>query len=291
MEIFRRATNPWGQEIFLGVGWDMIWLAAAVGLAFLIGHALWAMWWRKAADGGDHGYSEGMGLPARILRHGLGARLFHWAMAAAMFVLLITAFFPVLGLRFDWVTIHWIAGLALTATIVYHVIHAIFVQGMSNMLVVGEDVAEGRQALRHVTDPSAEPPAKPGKYPVDQKLFHHAAALVTIAAIGTGLLMMVRVDTPFWQRNPYLLGDSLWGWVYLVHGLSGVALITMTIAHVYFAIRPEKLWMTRSMIKGWITREEFLTHHDPRKWEPEGVEEGLAGGPPPQHVQAGAESA
>jgi len=52
-----------------------------------------------------------------------------------------------------------------------------------------------------------------------------------------------------------------------VHGLSGVALITMVIAHVYFAIRPEKLWMTRSMIKGWITRDEYLAHHDPEKWK------------------------
>ena len=40
----------------------------------------------------------------------------------------------------------------------------------------------------------------------------------------------------------------------------------MTIAHVYFAIRPEKRWQTRSMIKGWITREEYLQHHDPSLW-------------------------
>jgi hypothetical protein len=40
----------------------------------------------------------------------------------------------------------------------------------------------------------------------------------------------------------------------------------MVIAHVYFAIRPEKWWMTRSMIKGWITREEYVDHFDPKQW-------------------------
>jgi formate dehydrogenase subunit gamma len=42
--------------------------------------------------------------------------------------------------------------------------------------------------------------------------------------------------------------------------------ITLIMAHVYFALRPEKLWMTRSMFRGWISREEFLAHHDPKRW-------------------------
>ncbi len=41
----------------------------------------------------------------------------------------------------------------------------------------------------------------------------------------------------------------------------------MIMAHVYFAVRPEKWWMTRSMIKGWITREEYLEHYDPELWK------------------------
>ena len=289
MEFLRRAANPWGQDVFLGIGWDLIWLAAFVGAAFMVGHALWALWWRRRASNEETAPVSGSRFPARLLRHGLSARVFHWVMALAMFVLLITAFFPVLGLRFDWVTLHWAAGLVLTATIVYHMVHATFVQGLGTMTVGPRDVEEGRASLKQISDPTAPSPGKPGKYPVDQKLFHHAAAVVTIAAIVTGLLMMVRIDTPLWGQNPYLLSDQLWGVVYVVHGLSGVALITMTIAHVYFALRPEKLWMTRSMIRGWITREEYLTHHDPERWEPEPAGEPVVG--TGTQVPAGAESA
>jgi hypothetical protein len=35
-------------------------------------------------------------------------------MAAAMFTLLFTAFLPKLGVQFNWVTYHWIAGAVLT---------------------------------------------------------------------------------------------------------------------------------------------------------------------------------
>ena len=43
-----------------------------------------------------------------------------------MFALLFTAFLPKVGVRFDWVTYHWIAGLVLTVSILYHIIHASF---------------------------------------------------------------------------------------------------------------------------------------------------------------------
>jgi hypothetical protein len=37
--------------------------------------------------------------------------------------------------------------------------------------------------------------------------------------------------------------------------------------HVYFALRPEKLFYTRSMILGWITRGEFNANHDADIWK------------------------
>ena len=88
--------------------------------------------------------------------------------------------------------------------------------------------------------------------------------------------MMFRIDTVLWSANPYFLSDAAWGVMYVLHGLAGVGLITMVIAHVYFAIRPEKLWMTRSMIRGWITREEYLEHYDPARWA---VTDTVAGSP------------
>ena len=51
-----------------------------------------------------------------------------------------------------------------------------------------------------------------------------------------------------------------------VHGLAGIALVALTIAHIYFALRPEKLFITKSMILGWMSRENYLEHYDSERW-------------------------
>ena len=91
-------------------------------------------------------------------------------------------------------------------------------------------------------------------------------AVVVLAIVATGLLMLSKIDTPFWRRNPYWLADAQWGMIYAIHGLCAMAMITLIMVHVYFAVRPEKLWMTRSMFHGWISREDYLRHHDPQRW-------------------------
>ena len=39
--------------------------------------------------------------------------------------------------------------------------------------------------------------------------------------------------------------DSTWGFTYVLHGLAGVGLVGLVIAHVYFAVRPDKWWITK----------------------------------------------
>ena len=46
-----------------------------------------------------------------------------------------------------------------------------------------------------------------------------------------------------------------------------MAVLAMIIVHIYFAVRPEKLWVTRSMLLGWITRSEYLEHPDTKIWQ------------------------
>jgi hypothetical protein len=74
------------------------------------------------------------------------------------------------------------------------------------------------------------------------------------------------VRTPIFTRNPYLFSDFTWGLTYVGHGLAGVGLVGLVIAHVYFAVRPEKWWITKAMIFGWITRRQYLEHHEPSRW-------------------------
>ena len=179
----------------------------------------------------------------RIERHKFIDRAYHWLMATAMLILLLTAFLPILGIKFEWVGIHWVTGLVLTVIVLVHIIRACFWQNFWAMMPDGEDLRA--------------PFAKPGKYSVAQKLYHLAISVLILAAIATGILM--------W-RDPYWLSTDAWGVVYAIHGVAAMALVTMVIIHVYFALRPDEWHLTRSMLRGWITGKEYRDHHDPRRW-------------------------
>ena len=139
------------------------------------------------------------------------------------------------------------------------------------MWVNGRDIKAGLAELSHMVGRNGTEVPKTAKYPIDHKMFHHGAAVSGLAAIVTGIYMMLRLETPFWAANPYLLSESSWGIMYIVHGVSGVALITLVITHIYFAIRPDKWWITKSMIYGFIGQDKYVENFDPALWPVPGV--------------------
>ena len=215
-------------------------------------------------------------VPERVARHSLAARLFHWIMAAAMFVLLFTAFLPKVGVQFAWVTWHWIAGIVLTVSILFHIIHATFWLDFWSIWPDKTDIEDASRRWRRALGQSAPAPRKFAKYPLENKMYHAVIVLAGLAVTFTGVFMMFRVRTPFFTRNPYLFGDMTWGLMYVLHGLAGVGLIALVMVHVYFAVRPEKFEITKSMIFGSISREHYLEHHDPERWAPETAESSIA---------------
>jgi cytochrome b subunit of formate dehydrogenase len=250
------------------ISWDLFWASLFAGFAFLVAHASYMLLSaHRKRDKAETDRLEAVrvDLPARISRHSLAARLFHWVMAAAMFTLLLTAFLPIVGVRFAWVQWHWMAGLVLTASIVFHIIHATVWMDFWSIWVGPKDIPELKAELMRELGREVDGP-KPGKYPLGNRLYHMAIVLSGLVVVASGLFMMVRVRTPVFTRNPYLLDDAKWGFTYVAHGLAGVALVGLVIAHVYFAVRPEKWWITKSMILGWITRRQYLEHHDPQRW-------------------------
>lgn len=267
MEILRSAANPWGQNILVGVAWDLLWAAAFVGVVFVVIHALYVAIMAPPRAPKQMEPAPA-GIPDRVVRHSASSRAFHWLMAASMLTLLVTAFFPLIGIQFAWVTIHWIAGIVLTLLIVYHIVVAM--KKWRTVWIGSAQITEAKLAVGRFFRRERAKADRSAKYPIDQRAYHNAATLVSLGAIVTGILMMFRIDTWFWASNPYFLADSTWGLVFVLHGLCGVALITLVIAHIYFAVRPEKRWMTRSMIKGWITKEEYLDYYDPAQWPLDG---------------------
>ena len=269
MDFLQWGTNPWGQEILIRVGWDLLYLSFWAGVAFIVLHLVYAAVWvpRLArANGGGSAGADAAGVPAKIERHTLSARLFHWVMAAAMLVLLVTGFFPIIGIQFAWVTIHWIAGVVLTISIIYHIVHATFFLDFWSIWILPSDLAEAAKRVKHQFGQADADVPKHGKYPLDHKLYHTAVSLAGLAVIGTGIVMMFRIENALLARNAYLLEEETWGLMYVLHGLGAVLFIMLTLTHIYFAVRPDKFWLTKAMIFGSVNREQYLAHHDPKRW-------------------------
>jgi len=267
MGIVDWATSPWGQHVPIHIVWFLIWVAAIAGLFFMIVHAIYVRYFAEPEQfAGAVSIELAARVPERVPRHSLAARAFHWLMAASMFTLLFTAFLPRVGVRFNWVAYHWIAGTVLTISVVFHIIHASFWLDFWSIWPDKADLEDSKRRLQRFMGRPAPPPRRFAKYPLENKMYHGAITLTGLVVILTGVFMMSLVRTIFFPRNPYLFSDMTWGLMYVLHGLAGVGLIALIMVHVYFAVRPEKLDITKSMIFGSMKREFYLEHYDPQRW-------------------------
>jgi len=207
----------------------------------------------------------------RVTRHRLIDRLFHWVTAICMLVLLATALLPIFGFKFNWLTIHWVVGLVLTAVVLLHTVRALTVLRLRHMAIgPAEYLASTRSEFSNLLGTYAKP-AMVGKYSVAQKMFHLGMSVVVLVAIATGIVMMIGIDTPFWERNAYFVSERVRGFIFVAHGAATLLSISVIILHIYFAIRPEKRYFTWSMINGWITRANYEKNHDPMLWREEDI--------------------
>lgn len=195
----------------------------------------------------------------KIIRHKLIDRLFHWLLAFAILTLLLSGLLPVYGFNASLIVIHWIVGLALTALLIIHIVRSVFWKSLKSIWFSRLDIKSSK--------------LKSGKYSLEQKLMHQFISLLTLAGIITGIIMMIRIDTPFFERNPYWLDAENWGWVYFIHGLVALCFVSTIMLHIYFALRPESRMYLRSIFKGWITEEEYAKKHDVELWPKENSEQ------------------
>jgi len=43
MELFRYTRNVWGQEMLVGMSWELLWVPVAAALAFIFLHQIWRL--------------------------------------------------------------------------------------------------------------------------------------------------------------------------------------------------------------------------------------------------------
>lgn len=206
------------------------------------------------------------GRAERVIRHTALDRLYHWLMAICVLILMATAFLPILGIKFEWLDIHWITGVVLAALIAIHIIRALFFQDWRKMWIGLQDLREMGRDLARLFGSRIAPP-KPGKYDASQKLYHLGVAVVVLSVVCSGLLMLLKIDTPLWRRNPYLFSADTWGVIYVIHGLAAMTIVAIVIIHLYFTLMPHSWYMLRAMVRGWISREEYTKHYDATRWK------------------------
>jgi cytochrome b subunit of formate dehydrogenase len=188
----------------------------------------------------------------KVQRHARIDRWFHWVTAATMTALLVTGLMPVVGIRIPWVEVHSQAGLLLTAAVLLHIVRAVFFQGLRAMHL----------RLRDLRELSG---ARPGKYSLPQKLMHLGWTVAVLIAIGTGIPLLKKAGAPFFVRDPYVFPLKTWGQLTVLHDLATLLAVFLILVHVYFGLLPEKRMYLRSMVRGWVTREELRAHHDPER--------------------------
>src|SRR5436309_7863044 len=84
----------------------------------------------------------------RVVRHQLVDRLYHWLMAASVLTLMGTAFLPIVGWKFEWVSVHWMTGVGLTVLVLIHIVRSLIWQDWRAMMLDGADFRDGMRSIR-----------------------------------------------------------------------------------------------------------------------------------------------
>ena len=158
----------------------------------------------------------------KVIRHKLIDRLFHWVFAISILTLLISGLLPVFGFNASLIVIHWLTGTVLTVLLLIHICRSVFWKKLSRIWFSRTDMDFKR--------------SKQGKYSLAQKLMHQFISLLTVAGMITGIIMMIRIDTPFFERDPYWLNADDLGAGLFYPWLGGVAVCKYTDAtYLFFA--------------------------------------------------------
>ena len=269
MNFLTWGRNPWDQPILTHISWDLLWASLFAGVAFLVAHASYMVFSahrKRHADETD-AMEAAHARPAGVASSGIRWRraCFTGSWRPRCSRCCSRRFCRSRASGFAWVTWHWTAGLVLTASILFHIIHATVWLDFWSIWVGPRDLPELKaEVLREFGHDVPGP--RPGKYPLGNRLYHLAIVVAGARRGGERALHDgARADALPDTKPVHLQGQHVGPRVRLARHWRS-ALVGLVIAHVYFAVRPEKWWITKSMILGWITRRQYLEHHDPDRW-------------------------
>jgi len=171
------------------------------------------------------------------MRHRTIDKLYHWANALVILILIFTGFLPKLGVDFDWLNLHWIFGVSLILITVFHILTSTNRDKLQKIFCLKQNELSER------------------KYTLPQKGIHFIFTVLILFIAGTGILIAFNADVIGVSRRSELYSLEQWGWIYWVHGIAGLFIMSFTMLHIYFNLRPENRDYLNSML---IKRENKL---------------------------------
>lgn len=305
IDVFR-FTQRAGREVVVGLSWDVLLVLAFVATLTFLGHYIL----REILNPTEHSDSDGpskreveQSLESQgveeISRFTFAQRASHWVMAISIFAMMLSGFLimnndvtvkAVGGI--SWLTIHIVSAIVLIAYVLFHVGHVAYKGTWDKMWVGTKEVKDLIARFQNLIGLKEEYPRQ-FEYPSAQKLLHWGVTGATFGIIFTGFVLWRRVEvlSLFWEptREFTFLGvefglgtaDSLGliSWSFVLHDFFAVGMLALVMGHVYFALRPNEWEITKSMITGKVTVEEYAEKYSPASWQV-GAERAADGGEP-----------
>ena len=292
IDLYRFAQRA-GREVVVGLSWDVLLLIAFAATLTFLGHYVL----REILNPTEHTDTDGpskreveQSLEAQgveeVDRFTLAQRASHWVMAISIFAMMLSGFIimnnevtvkAVAGI--SWLTIHIISAVVLIAYVVFHIAHVTYKGTWEKMWVGSKEAKDLITRFRNLIGLTGEYPRQ-FEYPSAQKLLHWGVTAATFGIIFTGLVLWRRVEVLalFWEptREFTFLGiefglgtaDSLGlvSWSFVLHDLFAAGMLALVMGHIYFALRPNEWEITKSMITGKVTVEEYAEKYSPSSW-------------------------
>ncbi|WP_435126906.1 cytochrome b/b6 domain-containing protein [Halobaculum sp. D14] len=305
IDLFRFARRA-GQEVIVGLSWDVLLVLAFVATLTFLGHYILRELWNPttpSATGDEPSKDEvveslrSQGID-EIQRFTVAQRASHWIMALSIFALMLSGFIImntevtvkiVPGL--SWLTVHIVAAVVLIGYVIFHVAHVASKGTWNKMFIGTKELKDLWVRFKNLIGVTEKYPRQ-FEYPSAQKFLHLGVTGATFGVILTGFVLLRRVNLkPLWEatREFSFLGvqfglgtadaPGLVSWSFVFHDFFAIGLVALVMGHVYFALRPNEWEITASMITGTVSVQEYAEKYSPSSWQV-GAQKAPDGGDP-----------
>jgi cytochrome b subunit of formate dehydrogenase len=291
--------------VIVGLSWDILLVFGLVATLTFLGHYIL----RELLNPTDHTDTDGpskaeveQNLEAQgveeINRFTLAQRASHWVMAISIFALMLSGFIImnadvtvkiIAGL--SWLTVHIVSAIVLIGYVLFHLGHVAYKGTWGKMWIGTKEAKDLAVRLKNLFGLTETYPRQ-FEYPSAQKLLHWGVTGASLGVILTGFVLWRRVEElALWEstREFTFLGiefglgtvdaPGLVAWSFVLHDFFAVGMLALVMGHIYFALRPNEWEITKSMITGRVTVEEYAEKYNPTSWQV-GADKAADGGEP-----------